>query len=561
MRAFLIVLFCGWAAAYAEAASSSQPLQEVIESELTRTFIALRMVGDSRLYFMSYAIEDKTREGFSYSRGSLFRDTVRHKKRLGDVEVRIGSAALDNTHPLRDKQGSPRQAQRRPFSLPIDDDPTVIRSVFRVAADKAFKEATGRLAEVEANVSLKVAEMDTSGDFSRETPAVFSQSSVSFHPDLKRLRALARSISRLFSPHPWIYESSVDVDIDETAKNYVNTEGTRLFLRNGTVLMRVSASSTAEDGMKLELRKMYVVRDGDDLPGDDVIRGEAADLIARLADLRAAPVVEPYTGPAVISGRAAAVFFHEIVGHRLEGHRQRMNDEGQTFSGKVGGRILPDALTLMDDPGMTHWNGEPLSGRYAYDDEGVPAQRVTLVDRGVLKNFLMCRKPVFGFPYSNGHGRAQMGLFPVGRQGNLMVSGSQTVPAGHLLELLVEECQRQGKPYGYVILEIQGGFTFTGRNALQAYKIIPRQVLRVYADGRPSVWVRGADMVGTPLASLDQIAAVGDDSAVFNGICGAESGFLPVSAVAPSFLLRRIEIQRAWHDQEPPPILPAPEGE
>ena len=147
-----------------------------------------------------------------------------------------------------------------------------------------------------------------------------------------------------------------------------------------------------------------------------------------LSALRAAPLAEPYSGPALLSGRAAAVFFHEVLGHRVEGQRQRGRDEGQTFTKKVNEKILPEFLSVTDDPTLRTLGGTELSGFYRYDDEGIPAARVEVVKDGILKNFLMGRLPVKNFSNSNGHGRAQSGLMPVGRQGNLIVTSSKTIP-------------------------------------------------------------------------------------------------------------------------------------
>ncbi len=222
-----------------------------------------------------------------------------------------------------------------------------------------------------------------------------------------------------------------------------------------------------------------------------------------MSALRAAPLAEPYSGPALLSGRAAAVFFHEVLGHRVEGQRQRGRDEGQTFTKKVNEKILPEFLSVTDDPTLHTLAGTELSGFYRYDDEGIPASRVEVVKDGILKNFLMGRLPVKNFSNSNGHGRAQQGLMPVGRQGNLIVTSSKTIPDAQLRARFIEEIKKQGKPYGLYFEDIQGGFTLTTRDLPQAFQVLPVMVWRVYADGRPDELVRGVDIVGTPLTVLD----------------------------------------------------------
>ncbi len=278
----------------------------------------------------------------------------------------------------------------------------------------------------------------------------------------------------------------------------------------------------------------------------------------RVTALREAPVVDPYVGPAILRGRAAAVFFHEILGHRVEGHRQKDEDEGQTLTDKVGEQIFPSFLAVHDDPTLEALAGVDLNGHYVYDDEGVPGQRVPVVEEGVLKGFLVSRSPIDGFPASNGHGRRQPGNAVVARQGNLVVSASETVPYDALRQQLVDEIKAQGKPFGLIFDDISGGFTFTGRTTPNSYAVQPVTVWRVYPDGRPDELVRGVDLIGTPLLTFGRIAAASDEVQVFNGMCGAESGWVPVSAVAPDLLVSEVEVQRGDKEHDRPPLLPPP---
>jgi predicted Zn-dependent protease len=207
---------------------------------------------------------------------------------------------------------------------------------------------------------------------------------------------------------------------------------------------------------------------------------------------------------------------------------------------------------------MTRFGPTWLSGSYQYDDEGQKAQRVDLIEDGVLKNFLMSRLPIANFSSSNGHGRAQTGRMPTGRQGNLIVTSTKMEPESKLRKQLIEEAKKQGKPYGLYFEDISSGFAVTQRSSPQAFEVIPLVVWRVYADKRPDELVRGVSIVGTPLAAMTSILATGDKYEVFNGECGAESGTIPVSAVAPAILLREIETQRKPQGSARPPILPMP---
>ena len=242
----------------------------------------------------------------------------------------------------------------------------------------------------------------------------------------------------------------------------------------------------------------------------------------------------------------------------MEGQRQRGDDEGQTFTKDVGKEILPTFLSVSDDPTVTSIGKTWLSGNYEYDDEGQKARRVDLIQAGVLKTFLMSRLPIANFAQSNGHGRAQSGKVPTGRQGNLIVSSTKSVSQEELRKQLIDEAKKQGKSYGLYFEDISSGFAVTQRRSPQAFEVIPLVVYRVYVDGRPDELVRGVSIVGTPQAALKRILVTGDESQVFNGECGAESGTIPVSAVAPAMLFSEIETQRQPKGESRPPILPIP---
>ncbi|RMH45314.1 MAG: hypothetical protein D6689_00115 [Deltaproteobacteria bacterium] len=296
-------------------------------------------------------------------------------------------------------------------------------------------------------------------------------------------------------------------------------------------------------------------------PGDLPDEAEVDRMIERVtADLNAlhkAPIAEPYDGPAILQGRAAAVFFHEVFGHRIEGHRQKDETSGQTFSSKLGERIMPEWMTVYDDPSLTALNGVFLNGHYRFDDEGVPGQRASLVEHGVLKGFVLGRQPLDGFPHSNGHGRKEPGRWAVSRQGNLVVEAARSVSEDELMKMLIAEIKRQGKPYGMMFTDISGGFTNTSRFQPQSFKVNPIMAYRVYPDGRKEL-VRGVDIEGTPLIALGSILAASREVETFNGMCGAESGWVPVSASAPSLLLRQLEVARTTAPSGGGPILPPP---
>ncbi|MBZ0187439.1 MAG: hypothetical protein K8F91_14425, partial [Candidatus Obscuribacterales bacterium] len=224
----------------------------------------------------------------------------------------------------------------------------------------------------------------------------------------------------------------------------------------------------------------------------------------------------------------------------------------------VGQQVMSPFISVYDDPTQQSMGGVRLNGTYKYDDEGVPSQKVALVENGVLKTFLMSRSPVEGFPKSNGHGRCAPGRDPVARMGNLLVESEKTVPYPELKEMLIEEVKKQGKEHGLVFDDIAGGFTLTATSAPQVYSLQPLVVTKVFADGRPDELVRGVKIVGTPLTALEKIICTSDKTDTFNGVCGAESGMVPVSASSPSLLVGTLEVELKDKRQDKPPLLPPP---
>jgi len=368
-----------------------------------------------------------------------------------------------------------------------------------------------------------------------------------------------KEYSALFNTYPDILTARVSLSSSVANKYLVNSEGTSL--RHGYTFWRLDffARAKSEDGMELYKNRTFDSRSMEKLPDDKTIRAAIRQLVKDVLALRKAPLMDPFTGPAILSGRAAGVFFHEIFGHRIEGHRQKDESDGQTFSKKVGEQVLPTHMSVYDDPTLKQNGTTDLYGYYRYDDEGIKPERVEVVKNGILHHFLMSRSPIKGFPSSNGHGRAQAGRSPVSRQGNLIVESTKTVSLQKLRQLLLAECKSQGKSYGLLFDDVSGGFTFTGRFVPQAFNVTPITVYRIYVDGRPDELVRGVDLIGTPLTSFSKIVACGDKPEVFNGYCGAESGAVPVSAVSPPVLTTQIEVQKKHKGSEKPPVLPPPE--
>jgi predicted Zn-dependent protease len=521
--------------------------------ELNRNFSTLKAKADPAPYFLSYEVTEEDYHGVAATLGAITNNGHGKSRRL-DVCVRVGSPKLDNYHRVRGE----RTQFTSGAALTFEDQPASIKQRIWLETDRAYRLAAERLIKIRTNSEVKVAEEDASGDFSSEEPVVRLETVPIGRFVAEQWAARVRKLSAKFSDYPGILTSSVSVTYQDETKYFVSSEGSRLRHGRGFARVVVSAQAKAMDGTDLSTGETFEATDPGGLPRDDVIAGAVERVARDLKALLIAPEAEPFAGPAIFSGRAAGVFFHEIFGHRVEGHRQKDEQEGQTFTKSVGAKVLPDFLSVVFDPTRKKAGNVELNGSYAYDDEGIAARPVTVVQNGVLQAFLMSRSPIQGFDHSNGHGRRQPGYEVVSRQSNLLVESSQAFPEARLREMLVAEIKRQNKPYGLYFQDVTGGVTTTGRQGVQAFKVMPVVVYKVFPDGRPYELIRGADIVGTPLASFAKILATSNKLEVFNGYCGAESGSVPVSAVSPAVLVSEIEIEKKNKSQDRPPLLPFP---
>ena len=535
------------------AAASAPSLLDTLSDELQRNFTILKEKADPPPYYMDYTVTDEESQSLSATLGAI---DVRSKQRRRylDITLRVGTPQLDNYHSVNGQRGQYKQGD----ALPLDDVPDAIRRRLWLETDRTYKLAARRLIEIKSNQEVKVKDADSSADFSSEPPAVYQEPPPAMGDITDEWAQRARKWSAEVADYPDVLYSDISLSAQRISKYMVSTEGTHLLHGRNFVSLSIVARGKATDGMDLVAMQDYQAADLSHLPPPADVEAAAKRVGQNLTDLMRAPAVEPFVGPAILSGRAAAVFFHEIFGHRIEGHRQKDESEGQTFTKAVGTAVLPGFLSVVFDPTRKTLAGMDLNGYYTYDDEGVKARPVTVVENGILKTFLMSRSPINGVDHSNGHGRRQPGLEALSRQSNLIVESKKQVSEQALREMLIAEVKRQNKPYGLYFDEITGGYTTTQRRGLQAFTVIPLMVYRVFADGRPDELVRGVDIVGTPLSSFAKILATSDKPEVFNGYCGAESGQVPVSASSPAILVSEIEIQKKQHSQERPPFLGRP---
>lgn len=537
------------------AATNPPRLVDILSTELDRNVKILKEKGDPPPYFAAYEVTEEQSEALSASGGAVVNRSSNNSRTL-DVTVRVGTVQFDNFH------RNPRDPAYFTGGIPVsvDNNPDAIKRYLWEETDRVYRASSQRLLRLRTDQETKAKPDDPSGDFSSAEPETKSAPPAKLTFSAATWEPKVKAWSRMFTLYPEILNSRVSVTGQRETKYFVNTEGAKLEFGRQFARVSISARAKHVDGMDLVATETFEGETADRLPKDEIIKAAVDKTASDVIALLKAPETEPFVGPAILSGRASGVFFHEIFGHRIEGHRQKDEGEGQTFTKSVGNSVLPDFLSIVFDPTRHRLANTDLYGWFDYDDEGVKARPVTLVEKGILKTFLLSRSPIQGFPASNGHGRRQAGAEIVSRQSNLIVESSKKVTIKQLRQMLLDEVTKQKKPYGLYFEKVTGGFTTTGRQGLQAFSVMPLIVYRVYADGRSDELVRGVDIVGTPLSSFAKILATSDTQEVFNGFCGAESGSVPVSAISPAILVSEIEVQKRSRSRDLRPLLSRPEG-
>ncbi len=560
-KVFCLIVCLGLGSVSLHAQNASDSLMVILESEMQREWEELQKAKQPP-YFLSYRVTDSRRFRLRGSLGSLV-DESKDRSRILLTSVRVGDYAFDHSHPKDMENGffpmGDMGGERVSQFLPLDIKPLPIKIRMWQQTQSAYRSALASFQALQ-NSTVKD-ESKKVADFSKEVPSVFIDKplpSVDQFIQIESWKLKVKSLSAAFLKLKGVVDGDVSINIDLDRKYYLSTEGSRIAQNRTAAYLTVSASIRADDGDVLPLHISYYATTPDQLPGEEVLRKDIDKLMNKLTMLSKAPVAEPYTGPAILYAHAAGVFFHEIFGHRVEGQRLKSNFDGQTFKDKVNELVLPKTLNVIFDPTLQKFNDQALNGYYQFDDEGVKARKVTVVENGILKTFLMSRTPIEKFPQSNGHGRAEASSDVVTRQSNLIIENKKVVDMPNLRKMLITECKKQNKKYGYLFMDVVGGFTNTGRVMPNAFNIFPTEVYRIYVDGRPDELVRGVDLIGTPLAMFAEIQAADDKSAVFTGFCGAESGSVPVTAISPSLYVKRIETQKKMVAQVENTILEKP---
>ena len=552
---FLFFLLCS-CTVFGNSIAENDTLLRVLREELAADFSELQKQ-DNKPYFISFRVQESFTTRIAATFGFLGTSHQNHTRTF-TPQIRVGTPELDNFK-FRNQSNAGKK------ELPLTDaSPDALRAAIWSQMLTAYDRTTATYRDVQSRLRSQADNEDKAPCFSMlgDSIAESYYEPPLAHPSLtpaeqQEWEGRLCRISAVFRQWPQFSEAVVNLQVENQRTHLVNTEGTAIVQNRVSYRVFIRAEVKTDDGMVMPLTKSYYATSLDALPAEDVMMRDAEDVGRRLVALSLAPVADPFTGPAIMSGEASGVFFHEIFGHRLEGHR--MKSGGQTFRKMVGEHVLPTDFQVYCDPTLTHYGTQPLNGGYRYDDEGTRARRVNNVVNGVLKEFLMSRVPLDNFPESNGHGRTSESGDPVSRQSNLVVETRKPHTEAQLRQLLRDEARRQGKPYGYLFQSVSGGFTQTGEGgSINSFNVTPLEVYRIYVDGRPDELVRGVDLIGTPLSMFSNIVAGGDTPSTFIGVCGAESGWVPVSATSPMVFCSKIETQRRQQKSTLMPVLNPP---
>ena len=538
--------------------AKAKAVQKAMSAELRRTMKGMRLKGHPAPFYVGYLthVEDGLDVWGRY--GSIFASGAIRSTGLF-ADVRVGSYRLDQSV---DGNLQAEMEDRESYNWidgPHDLDPEAVRYAFWRLTQVKYAEALQDYYDKRKILIDERLRQDVPS-LSREEPFVLDEPLRRRGFDREEYEAFVRRTSRRFRRYRHVDDPYVQLRSVVHSRVLVNSEGARVVTQDLFHEVIVSGWTLTPDGTRLQSQLCFYGRHDRDLPSTNDVE-KAADRIA--ADLKAqakASPMEPYAGPALLSGVAAGIVFHEAIGHRLEGERLIARNEGHTFANKVGKRILPRGIDLVDDPSLERFDGKPLYGHYRVDDEGVAAQPVTLVEDGVLKAFLTSRACVPGQRRSTGHGRHERFQPPMARMANLIVKSRQPKGWAELKAQLMEEVKRRELPYGIIVRDAVSGETATTSESyeFQAFKGNPTEVYTVDPDTGVETRVRDVSFIGTPLAAVQGILALGDDYEVDNSYCYAESGSVPVGTVAPALLVAELELQKSGGSQYRRPVLSMP---
>jgi len=520
---------------------TTRRLLEAIREENARAFEGLRIKGHKRPHFLSHLVRHREEWTIEARFGALSKD-LHTVNRTGLVDVRVGSYRRDQVASGGLHDNSRDLESYEWVQLPFGGTGQGFRHALWRLTEVKYREACDDLLHkkaVELNYldpgrklgALEKREPITAFEY-RELPTV----------DHDHWARYVQKVSAAMKRLPMVRDGDVRFRATNVTRLFVSSEGATIVECSPERALDVYLWFLAPDGHTLPYSKTFFVADEGELPTAKELQAFLKQIHRRLETLSKAPVLRSYAGPVLLDPTPAGLLVHEAIGHRLEGSRLLSQGEGQTFRDSVGAEILLPGIDIWDDPSLATHQGRSLTGHYGYDDEGVAAERAELVSDGVLRGFLTTRSPIAKGHRSNGHARSAHHGRAISRMGVTVMEARHGLDDSALMAAFLDEIRAQGAPYGLRILEASSGETSTDAYDFQAFLGDVDLAARVYPDGRQEL-VRGLDLVGTPLNAVRSIIAAGARQEVDNAWCGAESGYVPVTTIAPSLLVDELELQ------------------
>jgi predicted Zn-dependent protease len=519
----------------AHAAAKGDGLLEALLTELDRSKAQLKMEQVQAPYYVEYRVNEVEDFGAEAAFGAL-RENQHVHVRVLRVVVRIGDYKQDSYF---------ARGQGESNILPLDNDPIALRHQLWLATDDAYKAAGQALAEKQAAMKQFSVDPNPVDDFAKAPQVIAVEPTASLKFDEAGWKKTLEDVTALYKQYPDVQSVTASARFSAINEYLVNSEGTVTRTGKTSYSVQLSSAAQAADGMRLGRSPGFMVARPEELPAHDALMGEAKKMLETVVALRQAPIVEEeYRGPVMFAADAADDIMASLVGQNLLGQKPQLGKPNRTtgaFATSFKTRVLPNFLSVVDDPTLKEFQGKSLVGNYPVDSEGVKAQAVNVVENGMLTNYLVGRQPIRDFPASNGHGRAAPGGFPGPSLGVLLVKSSEAQSSEELKKKVVQMVTNQGKPYGYRVETLGPGNS-------------PRLLYRVYAKDGHEELVRGAVFSELDIRALrSDLIAVGDDPLVSNRAGGA-----PTTIISPSLLFDELEVKRADTSKDKLPEYPAP---
>jgi len=520
--------------AASRAAAGGDMLLEALLTELNRSKAQLKMDQVAAPYYIEYRVNDVDEYQTEAAFGAV-RESQRVRYRVLRVVVRIGDYKQDSYY---------NQGMGETNILPLDDDPIALRHQIWLATDAAYKAAGEAFTEKQAALKQFTAETNPVDDFAKAPVVAAVEPTVKLQVDAAAWKKTLEDVTNIYRQYPDVQSVSASARFSAVNEYLVNSEGTVTRSGKKTYNVTLNSSAQAADGMRLSRNPFWMVAKAEELPTRDALLAGARKTLDTLVALRQAPIVEEeYRGPVLFAPDAANDIVASLVGANVLGRKPQLGRPNRTvgaFATSFKTRVLPNFLTVVDDPTLRDFQGKSLVGTYEVDDDGVKAQPVTLVDNGTLINYLVGRQPIRDFPASNGHGRAGTGTYPAPNLGVLLLKSKEAQPADELKKRVIQMITDQGKPYGYRVETLGPGNS-------------PRLLYRVYPDGHEDL-VRGAVFSELDVRALrSDLIAVGNDPEVSN-----RAGGIATTVISPSLLFDELEVKRADTSKDKLPDYPPP---